>query len=80
MGVQIFQPVETVVDFRTLDEGDILCGYVDGLGGTRCSPSDVSRSYWHGWRNGLVDGGFVEPDISHRRLADAFERLRNFNA
>ena len=73
--MQIFHPVETVVEFRTLDEGEVLCGYLDGISGTLCSLSDVSRSYWHGWRNGLVDGGFTEPDASQIELEAQFVAL-----
>lgn len=73
--VQIFQPVETIAEFRTLDEGEVLCGYLDGIRGTPCSLSKVSRSYWHGWRNGLVDGGFTEPDAPHLKLEAQFATL-----
>jgi len=73
--VQIFQPVETVAEFRTLDEGDVLCGYLDGLSGTTCALGEVSRAYWHGWRNGLVDGGFAEPDSAQLKLDAQFARL-----
>lgn len=79
MDVQILQPVETVADFRALDEGEIFCGYLDGLDGAHCSPSSVSRAYWHGWRNGLVDGGFVEPDEAQLKLEHAFRSLRELN-
>ena len=74
--MQIFEPVETLDDFRTLDDGEMLCGYLDGLKGAQCPPSDVTRSYWHGWRNGLVDGGLIEADRAQRRLDRAFEALR----
>jgi hypothetical protein len=73
--VQVFQPVETIADFRTLDECEILCGYLDGMSGSRCTLSEVSRSYWHGWRNGLVDGGFTERDIPQLRLEAQFSVL-----
>ncbi|RFC65279.1 hypothetical protein DYI37_05420 [Fulvimarina endophytica] len=74
--MQIFQPVEKVDEFLTLDEGEIFCGYLDGLGGSECQLAQVSRSYWHGWRNGLVDGGFTKPDISQMRLAESFQTAR----
>jgi hypothetical protein len=70
--VQVFQPVENIADFRSLDEGEILCGYLDGMNGSPCTLSEVSRSYWHGWRNGLVDGGFTLRDISQLRLEAQF--------
>ncbi|GHD12202.1 hypothetical protein ACFOEZ_08950 [Tianweitania populi] len=73
---QIFKPVETVDDFHTLDDGEILCGYLDGLRGTECPLADATRSYWHGWRNGLVDAGLIKADAAHLRLDEAFQVLR----
>lgn len=73
--MQVFQPVKTIADFRTLDEGEILCGYLDGMSGSTCSLSKVSRSYWHGWRNGLVDGGFAEQDDPQLDLEAQFTAL-----
>lgn len=73
--MQIFQPVETLVDFHSLDEGDVLCGYMDGLQGLPCELRQVSRAYWHGWRNGVVDGGFVEMDEAQLKLEAAFQSL-----
>ncbi|MBO1073781.1 hypothetical protein [Roseomonas marmotae] len=70
--MQFFQPVETLSDFYSLDEGDVLCGYMDGIQGLPCDVQQVSRSYWHGWRNGVVDGGFIEPDEAHQKLEAAF--------
>ncbi|WP_062227592.1 hypothetical protein [Aureimonas frigidaquae] len=74
--MQLFQPVTSVAEFRSLDEGDVLCGYLDGLSGQPCILSEVSRAYWHGWRNGLVDGGFTEPDDAQKILDAAFAALR----
>ncbi|MBP0614649.1 hypothetical protein [Jiella mangrovi] len=73
--MQFFQPVENISDFKNLDEGEILCGYMDGISGSPCTLSKVSRSYWHGWRNGLVDGGFTEQDDSQLRLEAQFSAL-----
>ncbi|GGD44186.1 hypothetical protein [Aureimonas glaciei] len=73
--MQVFQPVENIADFRSLDEGEILCGYLDGMTGSPCTLAEVSRSYWHGWRNGLVDGGFTERDGPQLRLEAQFWAL-----
>lgn len=70
--MQVFQPVETLSDFYSLDEGEILCGYMDGIQGLPCDLQQISRSYWHGWRNGVVDGGFVPPDDAQMKLDMAF--------
>lgn len=70
-----FAPVQTVADFRRLDDGEILEGYFDGFHGCPAPGSDRSRSFWHGWRNGRVDAGLAEPDLAHRALEHAFQLL-----
>lgn len=70
-----FNPVQTVDDFRTLDDGEMLEGYLDGFHGEAAPDSSHSRSYWHGWRNGMVDSGRRSPDQAHLDLADAFLSL-----
>ncbi len=70
----IFEPVRSVSDFHTLDEGEVLEGYLDGVQGAPSRP-DRSRAYWHGWRNGRVDSGRSQPDQAHVLLARAFAEL-----
>lgn len=70
-----FTPVQTVEDFRTLDDGDVLEGYLGGFGGEAEPGSNHSRSYWHGWRNGMVDSARRLPDLAHMALAEAFSGL-----
>ena len=48
-------PVETKADLDTLNEDEILEGYLDGYGGELQCGDNRSRSYWHGWRNGHND-------------------------
>ena len=67
-----FSLVQTVEDFRTLDDGEILEGYLDGFHGEAAPGSGRSRSYWHGWRNGRVDSARCLPDQAYLTLADAF--------
>ena len=74
--MQVFQPVETLDDFATLDDGEILCGYLDGLKGLESPLSAMTRSYWHGWRNGLVDAGLIDADRAQFKLDEAFHGLR----
>lgn len=66
-----FSPVTTADDLATLDDGEILEGYRDGFEGEREPGNNRSRSYWHGWRNGRVDGGHDEIDTAQRQLAHA---------
>ncbi len=67
-----FTPVQTVGDFRMLDDGETLEGYLDGFHGEAAPDSSRSRSYWHGWRNGMVDSSRCLPDHAHLALAEAF--------
>ena len=46
------QLVWTIADFRTLDDGEILEGYLDGFTGVAPVNCSCSRSYLHGWRHG----------------------------
>ena len=70
-----FPPVSTIEDFRTLDEAEVLLGYMDGFDGGPSPGSDRSRSYCHGWRNGMVDSGRCSPDDAQHALAAAFGLL-----
>jgi hypothetical protein len=63
-----FAPVETIADFRQLDDGETLEGYFDGFHGSPEPGSDRSRAFWHGWRNGRVDAGLAEPDRAQHAL------------
>lgn len=67
-----FSPVQTVDDFRTLDDGETLEGYLDGFHGEAAPNSSHSRSYWHGWRNGMVESARRSPDQAYLALAEAF--------
>ncbi len=67
-----FAPVETIADFRQLDDGDTLEGYFDGFHGSPEPGSDRSRAFWHGWRNGRVDAGLAEPDHAQLALEQEF--------
>lgn len=64
--------VRTIAEFRTLDEGEVLEGYFDGFQGKRAPDCTCSRSYWHDWRNGMVDSGRCLPDQAYLMLARAF--------
>jgi hypothetical protein len=70
-----FRPVETVLDFKTLDEGEILEGYLDGFHGLSVPDSTRSRSYWHGWQNGMIESERMLPTLAYERLARAFEAV-----
>jgi hypothetical protein len=71
-----FLPVATIMDFQTLDEAEVLLGYMEGFDGSPVPGSGASRAFYHGWRNGMVDGGFAQPDESQRQLAAALGSQR----
>lgn len=70
----MFDAVRSVADYRSLDESEILIGYMDGMAGL-VGAEDMTRSYWHGWRNGAVDAGFIEPDEAQLEIDAAFALL-----
>lgn len=56
-------PVTTVAELDTLDDTEIVEGYHDGRAGEPEPGDNRSKAYWHGWRNGRVDGGHeANPD------------------
>jgi hypothetical protein len=64
-----FQPVTTKAELELLDESDMVAGYMAGFAGEPEPGSDKSRSYWHGWRNGMVDSGREQIDAAQQMLA-----------
>lgn len=64
-----FQPVCAVADLDTLDSAEVVEGYFDGRANEPEPGNNRSRSYWHGWRNGMVDAGHREGDDAQGRLA-----------
>lgn len=69
-------PVRTAADLDTLDDDEIREGYWDGYDGFPCG-DNRSRSYWHGWRNGMRDSGRIPGDDAMRALAhDVLTRRR----
>ncbi len=71
-----YHPVTAVADFRTLNDGEVLEGYLDGMHGSLPPGSERSRSYRHGWRNAMIDRGSLPVDDDARALQRDFERLR----
>jgi len=63
------EPVTTVDEVLALDTDDVIAGYFDGRAGDNEPGDNRSKSYWHGWRNGRVDGGHDEKDMAMAILA-----------
>lgn len=65
-----FKPIKTLDDLNNQDEDEMLEGYLSALRGNHDEPgSDKSRSFWHGWRNGMVDNGMMKNDDAQKELA-----------
>ena len=62
-------PIDTASQLQFLDNTQVLAGYLAGLQYSPLPPLDCSYSYWHGWRNGQVDGGWMQKDEAQAALA-----------
>ncbi len=71
-----FEPITSVAEFALLDEADLLFGYMDGVEGVSAPGAGHSRGYAHGWRNGMIASGRLQPCAADDMLAGAFRRLR----
>ena len=61
-------PVRTTDELRVLDGDEVVEGYQDGRKGEPEPGGNRSKAYWHGWRNGRVDGGHAKLDDAQRAL------------
>lgn len=50
-----FLPVRTKADLDSLDQDQILEGYISAKQGDPEPGPNRGRSYWHGWRNRMID-------------------------
>lgn len=64
-----FQSAATIEDLSSLDEAEMLEGYQAGYKGEAEPGSDRSRSYYHGWRNGMVDSKRLDATPEQLNLA-----------
>ena len=68
-----WRDIETALEeLDTLDRAEVLEGYFDGRAGEPEPGDNRSRSYWHGWRNGALDGGHRKKDEAQAALARAY--------
>ncbi|WP_086644352.1 hypothetical protein [Acetobacter sp. DsW_063] len=61
--------VKTANEFKSLNEGEILNGYLDGFYGGPKPGYDSSESYRRGWVDGRTDSGLEPADET--RYSDA---------
>ena len=66
-----FEAVTSKADLATLDQEDIVQGYLEGLLNEPEPGHNRGRAVWHGWRNGMVDGGWRQKDVAQAELARA---------
>lgn len=69
-------PVSTAADLAKLDEAEMIEGYWDGFKGEAEPGGNRSLSFWHGWRNGAVDGKHREIDSAQVALAQDVVRSK----
>ena len=69
-------PVTTADELDALDTDEIVEGYRDGFAGEPEPGDNRSRSYWHGWRNGAVDGRHRTKDEAQAILATAIVKAK----
>lgn len=64
-----FEPCYTVADLETLNEDDLLEGYMSAQRGDPEPGENRGRAFWHGWRNRMIDYGELQPDAASMALA-----------
>lgn len=64
-----FKPVTTSEEMYLLDHDEVVQGYWTGMAGWPEPGNNRTRSFWHGWKNGAVDGGHREKDEFQAILA-----------
>jgi len=67
-----FEPVRTLADLETLDQADIVEGYLSAERGDPEPGENRGRAYWHGWRNRMIDLGVLPSDEASVALAREF--------
>ena len=65
----IYTPIMTLEELDLLNDEEVIEGYFDGRANEPEPGGNRSKSYWHGWRNGMVDGGHAEKDAAQAILA-----------
>ncbi|WP_210189153.1 hypothetical protein [Bradyrhizobium erythrophlei] len=64
-----FIAVSTIADLETLEDEQILEGYRSAERGDPEPGPNRGRSFWHGWRNRMMDLGELPGDEASRSLA-----------
>ena len=68
-----YSPVSNIFELSQLNDDEILEGYLsvcEDKKSQKLPGSDKSKSFWHGWRNGMVDKKYSDGDHFMNRLAN----------
>jgi hypothetical protein len=72
-----FEPVKTKADLDSLDQADVLEGYMSAERGDPEPGPNRGRAFWHGWRNRMIDLGQIPSDDASRQLVkEVVEAMR----
>lgn len=63
-----FRPVSTGADLDTLSDVEVVAGFLSGVNGEPEPGNTQTRSFWHGWRVGMVRSGRCQPDAAQQSL------------
>ena len=66
--MRTFQPVRTAAELETLNEIDIVEGYLSAQRGDPEPGANRGKAFWHGWRNRMIDYGVIPQDDASRAL------------
>lgn len=62
-------PITKANQLDNLDNDEVIQGYWDGKDNEPEPGDNRSYLYWHGYRNGQVDGGYAKSDEAQKALA-----------
>lgn len=68
-------PIRREAQLGAIDDDDCVAGYRQGSRGAPEPGPEASFSFWHGWRNGMLDTRRLPRDDASRDLAADY--LRN---
>lgn len=66
--MSFYTPVSSAIKLDMLDDEEILKGYLAAYSNKNIDEITVSESFWHGYRNGLVDSGKSKLDQAQKDL------------
>lgn len=73
-----YKPIVAVEDFDTINNDECVEGYLYGRSdkahGEFISPHSCTRSFYHGYLNGMVETGKLELSIAQKELAHALRK------